>query len=128
MKTASILRLPCCAAMVLAALGAAAYASPPNAGSILRQEQPAPRAIERLPADRSASQRPALSDTGAVKVRISSIHFSGIKGLVTEAELGGEVQDAIGREVDFDGLTQLAERITGYLKRRGWLLARAYLP
>lgn len=103
-------------------------AAAPDAGQILReQELTLPRSIERPVAPAPETVRPALPDNG-VKVRVRSIRFTGAQGLATEEQLQAQVKDALDRELGFGELQQLAERVTRYLKDRGWFLARAYLP
>ena len=44
-----------------------------------------------------------------------------------QAELQATVQTAVGQDIGFAGLEQLADAATRHLKDTGWLLARAYL-
>ena len=102
---------------------------PPDAGQILRQQQQsAPHRFDRLPQDTTNAPKPALANTGDAKVLVHAVHFTGAEGLATEAELQAQVKDALGQELGFTGLQQLAERVTKHLNSRGWFLARAYLP
>jgi hemolysin activation/secretion protein len=101
----------------------------PDAGSLLRQqEQLQQRSPAQLPKRDVEETRPPLTVGAGETVRVKTIRFSGATVLVPEAELQALVADAMGRELDFTALQQLAERTTAHLKQSGWFLARAYLP
>ena len=117
------------ASLIAGLVGTSATAAPPDAGSLLNQQQALPQALKRLPTPaESTGVRPAQGGTGAATVRVQSVRITGAEGLATEAELNAVVQSAIGQETDFDGLQQLAEQVSRYLVGKGWLLAQAYLP
>lgn len=100
-----------------------------DAGTLLNQEQRnRQRFPERLPDAAAHPVRPALGATGAARVTVKSVRFSGDIELADDAELQTVVADMIGKELDFAGLEQLAHRITDYLRGKGWLLSDAYLP
>lgn len=116
--------------LLLLLLTSAAFAAPPDAGSLLNQQrQPGTSLPQRLPQpDEQSVARPPLAETGA-KVLVKGFRFSGLDGLATEAELQAVLADSIGRELGFGDLQALAARVTTYLRdRKGYLLARAYLP
>jgi len=117
------------AALVAAlALGpAAVQAAAPDAGQLLREQQPQRQLPRPLPAVEGEAERPPLSDTG-VRVTVVGFRFSGHQGLATEAELQAVVAGAVGRSLGFAELQQLAEQVTAHLRAQGWFLARAYLP
>lgn len=118
-------------ALFLSLLGWGAYAqTPPDAGALMKQyEQLQKQLPSVLPPAEALPERQELKPTGAgVTVRVISIRFTGATELVPEAELRAVVADAIGKELDFPALQQLADRVTDHLKSRGWFLARAYLP
>ncbi|MDD5332741.1 MAG: ShlB/FhaC/HecB family hemolysin secretion/activation protein [Rhodoferax sp.] len=101
----------------------------PDAGQILNQQQRAqPRPVERLPQKEATPEQLQRPAPGAVKVLIRAIHIRTDPALATQAELQAQVADAIGQEFDYDGLQLIAQRITGYLRARGYALAYAYLP
>ena len=117
------------ASLIAGLVGTSATAAPPDAGSLLNQQQSLPQALKRLPTPaESTGVRPAQGGAGAATVRVQSVRITGAEGLATEAELNAVVQSAIGQETDFDGLQQLAEQVSRYLVGKGWLLAQAYLP
>nr|VFK45748.1 MAG: Hemolysin activation/secretion protein [Candidatus Kentron sp. SD]VFK49553.1 MAG: Hemolysin activation/secretion protein [Candidatus Kentron sp. SD]VFK80830.1 MAG: Hemolysin activation/secretion protein [Candidatus Kentron sp. SD] len=103
--------------------------TPPDAGSLLRQQEQ----LERLPSGRfpepeareAAPPAPRKQQEG--RVRVNEIRFSG-SDLAPEADLRELVRDAVGREMGFSALQGLADKVTRYLRSRGYVLARAYLP
>jgi hemolysin activation/secretion protein len=100
-----------------------------DAGSLLRQqEQLQQRMPGQLPPRAPEETRPPLKVGPGEAVLVRSIRFSGATDLVPEAELQELVADAIGKYLDFVALQSLVDRITTHLKKRGWFLARAYLP
>lgn len=104
-----------------------AFALPPDAGSILQEQQAAPRIPERLPAPERQEERPVIKES-SLKVKVKAFRFSGCEGVVAETELQGIVASALGEELDFASIEKLADRVTRHLRDRGLLLARAYLP
>ena len=104
--------------------------TPPDAGSLLRQqEQQQQRLPQRLPQTEPPEiVPPALAEVAGVKVRIQSVWFGGALDLASEADLQALVQSAIGQQLDMTGLQALADKVTDFLRSRGHLLARAYMP
>jgi hemolysin activation/secretion protein len=102
-------------------------ASLPDAGSLLRQQEPQRTLPQQLPTIEKPAERPVLSDSG-VQVTVAAIRFSGFEGLATEAELQALVAPAVGKKLVFAELQALTDRVTTHLKNKGWFLARAYLP
>ncbi|HLP24365.1 MAG TPA: POTRA domain-containing protein, partial [Acidobacteriota bacterium] len=126
--TSSALLAPLCATL-LGGWTAAALAQP-DAGTLLNQEQRSRQRLpDRLPEPEAEPVRPALKETpGGARVVVRSVRFTGAQGLAQDVELQAVVADAMGRELDFAGLEKLAQRVTGFLRARGWFLAEAYLP
>lgn len=112
---------------VLVAATAVAAAEIPDAGSILKQQEPQRTLPQQFPVIEKPVERPALEDSGA-RVTVTAIRFSGNTGIVTDVELQALVAPAIGKTLGFSELQALAEKVTVYLKEKGWFLARAYLP
>ena len=112
--------------------GVAYGQTPPSAGTLYNEQQrlQQQQLPDRLPTiEKAETIRPTLKkDAQDSTVRIKHIHFSGATHLISEDELQEIVRDALGSELNFAGLEALAQRITDELKRRGYLLARAYLP
>jgi len=105
----------------------AAQAAPPDAGQLLREQQPQRQMPRQLPTPEAEKERPPLSDSG-VRVAVKGFTFSGIEGLATESELQALVADAVGKSLSFSELQSLAAKVTAHLKDKGWFLAKAYLP
>jgi hemolysin activation/secretion protein len=116
---------------VLALASAVASAQQrPDAGQVLEQQRqplrlPPPPDDEIRP--RPPEPRPALPVSPTLKVRVSKFTFSG-NTLFDDATLAEVVQEFVGKEVDFEGLTDAATRIRAYHRERGYFLAQAYLP
>lgn len=108
---------------------APAYAAPPDAGQILREQRQAPVTLpDRLqqPEEKTPERLP-LTDTG-VKVTVREFRFTGINGIATPAELQELVKGSVGKELSMVELRLVAALVTDYLRQKGYLLARAYLP
>ena len=108
-------------------------AAQPDAGQILQQQQQQRQtlpdrlpALEKSKANKPAASKPATKTVAQVKVR--AFHFEGNAGLASESELQALVADSVGKPLTFADLQGLAERITAYLKKKGFFLASAYLP
>jgi hemolysin activation/secretion protein len=120
--------LAACAAAILAAVCGAAWGQQrPDAGTILEQQRervplPAPKR-EVLPA---TPPPPALS-APALRVQVTEFRVSG-NSVLSQADLLAVVREFVGKELDFNGLNEAAERIRSYYRARGYFLAQAYLP
>ncbi|AHF02362.1 hypothetical protein THIAE_08470 [Thiomicrospira aerophila AL3] len=112
--------------LTTAALVTPVLAQTPDAGSLLRDIETQQRGIDRLPDAQSRLPAP-LPDTGAT-IQLRSISFQGYEGMATERELLNLVNDQIGQSLGFNGLQHIADRVTEYLKNKGYFLAFAYLP
>lgn len=104
-------------------------AGPPDAGTLLQeQRQPRPTLPDRIPLEEEKEiEKPPSIDKGP-RVLVKAFRFTGHEGISTEAELQNLVQGGIGKELSISDLQELAGLITGYLRGKGYLLARAYLP
>lgn len=104
------------------------FANPiPDAGSILRDQQNQMQNLPQLPFSAPVKEAPP-SDESTLRVNVNAFVFSGYEGLATEAELQAVVAGAVGKKLSFAELSGEAEKVTAYLKQKGWFLARAYLP
>lgn len=99
----------------------------PDAGSILRDQQIKPQPQQQLPSVEAEKKRTATMESGA-SVIVNSFTFSGYEGIATIAELKALVAGVEGKKLSFSELEAEAEKVTAYLKKKGWFLARAYLP
>lgn len=104
-----------------------AWSAPPDAGQLLREQQPQRQLPTQLPKPAVEKDRVPLADSG-ISVTVNSFRFTGYEGLTTESELQALVAEAIGKKLTFEELQALATKITYHLKDKGWFLARAYLP
>jgi hemolysin activation/secretion protein len=102
----------------------------PDAGAILEQQ----REPLRLPPPPDADVRPKLPEpkpalpvSPTLKVRVTRFNFSG-NTLFSDDGLREVVQEFIGKELDFEGLTDAATKVRAYHRERGYFLAQAYLP
>lgn len=114
-------------AIVLCLIPSAIFAAPPDAGQLLREQQPQRQMPQQLPKPEAELERAPLADTG-IRIQVKGFRFSGYQGLVTEAELQSQASGVIDKNLSFAELQALADKITAYLKGKGWFLARAYLP
>ncbi len=114
-------------ALLMAALPGRILAAQPDAGQLLREQQPQRQIPQQLPQPEAEKVRPPLADAG-VRITVTGFRFSGYEGLATESELQELLADAVGKSLAFSDLQGLAGKVTAHLKGKGWFLARAYLP
>lgn len=109
---------------------AVAQSAPPDAGSLLNQQQRRDRPQPRPESDAPLVETPLPDAQGetAFRARIDKVRFSGAEGLIDDDLLQGLVADAKGRSLTHAQLQALAQRVSAALQARGYLLARAYLP
>ena len=105
-------------------------AVPPDAGSLLNQQQHQDRPKTRPENDAPlvATPLPETPGEAGFRARIDRVRFTGAEGLVDDAVLQAVVADAIGKSLTHAQLQALAQRVSAALQARGYLLARAYLP
>jgi hemolysin activation/secretion protein len=117
--------------MTVAALVIAppAYAQQiPSAGTQLQQIPPAPATPPRDPLLTLPSAPPAAAVTpGGPRIRIDALHVSGAT-LYPESTLIAASGIVTGSELDLADLRAAAARIATFYNKRGYFLARAYLP
>ena len=122
--------------VLLALACVCAYAQPaarpagaPDAGQVLEQtRQPLrlpPPAEPVLP--KPPEPTPALPASPQLKVKVQSFTFTG-NTLYPEEALQAQVQEFIGKELDFEGLNDAATKVRAFYRTRGYFLAQAYLP
>lgn len=103
-------------------------AAAPDAGQLLREQEPQRPAAPLFPPAEEERARPPLTDTG-LRVTVRAFRFTGYEGLATEAELQAVVAGLLGRSLGFGELQQAAADVTTFLReKKSWFLARAYLP
>jgi len=104
-----------------------AWSAPPDAGQLLREQQPQRQLPTQMLKPELEKERPPMADSG-VSVVVKSFQFRGYEGLATESELQELVADSVGKKLTFNDLQELADKITSHLRDKGWFLSRAYLP
>jgi len=126
-------RYSTCTAVVAgltASLFSSAYAAAPDAGQLVNEQESLRRTTarpEHTNVDIAESASTAAVDQGS-KVTVRSFSFSGDTDVVSSQELSAVVRPYVGRELGFVGLQEVAAAVTGHLRRKGYVLARAYLP
>ncbi|SAK54761.1 hemolysin activation/secretion protein-like protein [Caballeronia ptereochthonis] len=103
----------------------------PNAGSILREQQqqtPAPPPPSDLRLNVTpAPEPPAASAPGGIRFAVKGFEFTG-NTIFPAAELLDAVRPVIGPDRSLDDLEGAADRVSAYYRRRGYLVARAWVP
>lgn len=101
----------------------------PDAGQILRQqEQNQPKFEHNVVPSEIAEPDFLTEHEKGVTVLVKSIVITGGESLESNDILYTLVEDAVGKNLNFEQLQKLTERISQYLKSKGWLLTNAYLP
>jgi hemolysin activation/secretion protein len=126
-------------AMLAAAPFTAHAQTPPSAGTLFdaNRQQLSPAESTGAPA---AVQRPARIEketegsdegqglpAGGPGIQVTGFVLSGNRSLPASV-LQNQLQEFVGRELDFAGLGKAAAKITAYYRAQGYLVARAYLP
>jgi hemolysin activation/secretion protein len=99
----------------------------PDAGSILRQQQYQLQPPNQFPASEK-EKVPTPPDNNGIRVTVRSFTFSGYEGLATEMELQSIVAGSVGKNLSYNELQAQADKVSAYLRQKGWFLAHAYLP
>ena len=99
----------------------------PDAGSIPRQQQSQLQLPNQLPVSEKEKILPPQNKDG-IRVTVRSFTFSGHEGLATEMELQALVAGSVGKILSYDELQAQTDKVTAYLRQKGWFLAHAYLP
>jgi len=129
-RNAGLIARPIVVAVLSLASAVAIAQQRPDAGQILEQQRQ-PLRLPPPPDDdirpRPPEPRPALPVSPTLKVRVSKFTFSG-NTLFDDATLAQGVEEFVGKELDFEGLTDAATKVRAYHRERGYFLAQAYLP
>src|SRR4051812_25225892 len=122
--------------VVLALASVCALAQPavrppgaPDAGQLLEQQR---QPLRLPPPDepvlpKPPEPKPALPATPQLKVAVQKFTFTGNTRYPEEA-MQAQVQEFIGKELDFEGLNEAATKVRSFYRTRGYFLAQAYLP
>ena len=114
-----------CVVLAFVTVAAQAQQTPPDAGTLLRQ-QPAPPAVVPLPAPSLAPQAPISMEAQGPRFLLKGFRFTGAV-LIPEAELQARVSIFLNQEVSFAILQAIALDLTGYYLEKGYL-ARVLVP
>src|SRR3954464_10280910 len=101
----------------------------PDAGQVLEQtHEPLrlPPPVEPV-LPKPPEPRPAMPSMPQLKVKAEQFSFSG-NTLYPEEVLHKQVQEFVGKELDFEGLNEAATKVRAFYRARGYFLAQAYLP
>jgi len=129
-RGAQFARLLAVVFLALASVCSLAQTPPrPDAGQLLEQQR---QPIRLPPPDEPVLPKPpeptpALPASPQLKVMVQSFTFTG-NTLYPEEALQAQVQEFIGKELDFEGLNDAATKVRSFYRTRGYFLAQAYLP
>ena len=105
--------------------------APPDAGRILQEMQkaaPPEQATEKPPIITPAPPAPPMKRPAEARLFVEGFIFSMDIPVVPESELQKVVKDYTNREATFGELMEAAEKVTNYLRGKGYFLAKAYIP
>lgn len=135
MKNTSLNQKSIILAVILS--GAALFVPLAHAAPVLPDSANIPKAEPQLPfpavsppeVDREKMQefKPAMDESNAVKVSITTFTFSGNESLSSK-ELAALLTDFLDRPLGIKELNQATSIITQHYRKQGFLLAQAYLP
>ncbi|VWB45177.1 membrane protein [Burkholderia lata] len=125
-------RIACLTSLALSLHGVShAQVQIPNAGQSLRDVEtvrptlPAPAAPDLVIPAPGNESAPATAD--GPRISVSAFDIEG-NHAIDAAPLHALLADLVGQALDFAALNEAAGRITAYYRKRGYALARAYLP
>ena len=99
-----------------------------QAGAVERGVGKAPGRSKASPGiDVQDGVRPAMKAPGDFKVKVSVFVFSGNSAISSRA-LSIAASDAVGKELSFAGLMDVADKVTAAYRSSGYMVARAYIP
>ena len=113
---------------LLLGLSANAWAAPPDAGSLLREElrrEQAPAPI--MPPKSDSGDRGASATDSGAKMAIVSFRVVGLSA-VPDNEAQAFLASYAGQSYSLEGLHRVAEKFEQWLRSRGLFAARAYVP
>lgn len=112
-----------------AGLASIVFANPPDAGSLLRQQEQLQQKIPKsLPKIKEKKKKAPLQRLPGETVLVERFRFTGEVDTELEASLQELAGHMIGTNVDLEGLKNIAANLTEYLRKKGWILARVFLP
>jgi len=114
----------------LVGLAQAQVVPPPDAGTILREQQKPALEVPTRPAPtikQDEPERPPLKPENTPRFVLKGIRVTG-NTVFSGPELVELVREYLGKEVGFAELEQAAARISRYYREHGYMVARAYIP
>ena len=102
----------------------------PDAGQILEQQRdrvPPPARPDAEVMPREEQPRPAMRGSASLKVTVTQFRISGNR-IYSDPELQPALKESLGKELDFEGLTEAANSVRAFYRANGYFLAQAYLP
>ena len=102
----------------------------PDAGQILEQQRdrvPPPARPDAEVMPREEQPRPAMRGSASLKVTVTQFRISGNR-IYSDSELQPALKESLGKELDFEGLTEAANSVRAFYRANGYFLAQAYLP
>ncbi|NTW64165.1 MAG: ShlB/FhaC/HecB family hemolysin secretion/activation protein, partial [Chlorobiaceae bacterium] len=117
-----------CACLLLPIYDSSLFAALPDAGQLLREQQPQRQIPERTTLPEKGSVKEGRISGSGMKIVVKEYRFTGFEALVKESELQKLVADTIGKELDDGDLDGILKRINEFLRKKGWNLAESYLP
>ena len=119
-----------CAVCVSFGAQAQGTSPPPDAGTILREQEQKPLEVPTRPApgiklDEPA--RPALKPADTPRILLKGFRVTGNTAFA-ESELLGLVGEYVGKEAGFAEFDQAAARISRYYREHGYMVARRPTP
>jgi hemolysin activation/secretion protein len=111
----------------LSATGIAVAQTPPDAGSLLREQKPVQVEPPKGKATLPQVTEPASPSADATPIEVKSLRVTGSTVFAAET-LEALVANVAGQRRTLRELQIAAARITAHYRRAGYTLARAYLP
>jgi hemolysin activation/secretion protein len=101
---------------------------PPTSGIMLESVKPPKVKAKTLPdIVVLPTAKPELKVPAGQRVKVTTFNITG-NTVFPEDQLTSQLSAWQGKDLDFEELSQAAERISAYYRGRGYLVARAYLP
>lgn len=111
----------------MASLAGGPAQAAPDAGSLLQGLRNTAPSLAKPPPD-SAEPQPSKPERGEERIRVSGVRIVGAAELMGRQEISPLLASAIGKHMSMRELDQLADKITRFYRRSGYLVARAYVP
>jgi hemolysin activation/secretion protein len=125
MKVRRAIILSC---LLIPLLDSPLLAAPPDAGQILREQQPQRQLPDRAVLPEQKRTETVWPSASGVKITVKAYRFIDFDALVPESDLQALVAGTIGREMSDGELQGQLAVIDNFLKSKGWNLAHSYLP